>query len=261
MFTHSRVLVRAAFAAGLALLMPSPVVAVADVPTAPALCSAEQEREAGDSADTAELCLRLLMQSAEARRVSVPVPEDPEKITPFEMKTEIGVSPGVRKSLYGEPDNSDGIAGYQNTATRAAYFTGFYTATQGGDLYTGPPEAETEVREAERKDDAEAAAGLHNYLAQKAGAGYGKSSHNDKDLDPKLLAAKKTALTAEKRAKALKYIYTDGSEETVEPTDPEDMEASDNTPAVRGVDVQDLIAADKAEAAAVDAARTLGWLK
>lgn len=187
----SRVLVHAALAVGIGLAVP--VTAFEELPTAPKLCSAEQERAAEAKPDpvAVEECANLRIQSAEARRSSVPVEEDPEKITPFRMKSDIGVSPETRKQLFGEGDSATGsTSAYEQAATRAYYFTGFFTAQQGGALYVPPVAVESTE---------ESTVGLEPYLQKKAGGADGKS-HDDKNLTARLLAAKKTAHVAAVRA-------------------------------------------------------------
>ncbi|MFB8276625.1 hypothetical protein [Nocardia colli] len=252
MLISSRVLVRAMLAVGIGLLIPAPTTAFAELPTAPKLCSAEQERAAEAKPDpvAVEACANLRIQSAEARRSSVPVEEDPETITPFNMKSDIGVSPETRKRLFGEGDSATGsTSAYEQTATRAYYFTGFFTAQQGGALYV-PPAA---VESAE-----ESHSGLDAYLAKKAGGADGKS-HDDKNLTASLLAAKKTAHVAAVRA----ILLAGGNPRLPEASD--DAEADDQAAAEFGsIDpgdtVENRIAANEAEQAAVAAAIAAGWL-
>ncbi|MFI6997029.1 hypothetical protein [Nocardia sp. NPDC050175] len=234
-------------AVGAGLLIPTPAIASADPSTAPKVCSEQQEKDA----DAATECARLRTRSAEARRSSVPVPEDPEAISPFDMKGNIGVTPQNRKALFGEATddkNAGTVSAYKSTAIRAAYYTGFYTARQGGDLYFRPSSVES------RKSDTPA--GLADYLLRKSGGSDGKT-HDDRDLTPQLLTAKKTALTALARAEILA-----GSSPNLPTTD--DMEADDAlaaefADAIPGDTVPNRIAADKAESEAVKAAQAAGW--
>ncbi|MFE9581707.1 hypothetical protein ACFYO1_35400 [Nocardia sp. NPDC006044] len=234
--------------AGAGVLIPAQGIASAELPTAPKVCTEQQEKDADAAAATE--CARLRTRSAEARRSSVPVPENPEKITPFEMKSDIGVEPAEQKSLFGEAtdnENAGTVGAYRDTAARAAYFTGFYTARQGGELYFLP----SSVESADAK-------GLTDYLLKKAGGNDGKT-HDDRDLTPELLTAKKTALTALARADILTGKFPDLPDTgDIEADDAAAAEFEDATP---GDTVANRIAADRAEAAAVKAAQAAGWIK
>ncbi|MFI7000785.1 hypothetical protein [Nocardia sp. NPDC050175] len=254
MVVSSRVPLYATLAVSLGMAIPAPVIALADPPATPALCSEQQESDADKNADTAAIakCARLRTQSAENRRASVPVPEDPEKIT-NPTKTNIGTSPAVREGLFGVPEDNpdpDSVAGYKKAAIRAAYYTCFYTAREGGALYFNPAAVQS-LSEEDKKDSQ-----LANFMIRKAGGGHGKDTHNDDDLKPELLTAKTAALTAEASAK---FLAGEGAEPKSMPdsAELEDMESV----AVPGDNLRNRVAADKAEAKAVEAAKAAGWIK
>ncbi|MFD6155754.1 hypothetical protein ACFWF7_05920 [Nocardia sp. NPDC060256] len=259
MLVSSRVLARATLVVGVGLMIPTPAIALAGPPT---LCTDQQERDAEEKPDpvAVDKCGQLRVQSAEARRSSVPVSEDPEKITPFKLKTGQGVEPQTQQSLFGDAEFSDtgSVSAYENAAIRAAYYTGFYTAEKGGALYFDPVKVES-------ASDPEPDKSLSNYLYKKSGGGT-VDKHDDKTLPPKLLNAKTTAAAARARARLLAGEHPDMPESTESHGD--DMEADmaadaaaeaefrDTAP---GDTVENRIKANKAEAAAVDAARAAGW--
>ncbi|KIA65624.1 hypothetical protein [Nocardia vulneris] len=164
-------------------------------------------------------------------------------------------------------ENGGGRRDYVRAAARAAYYTGFYTARQGGALYADPTKVPTTT-------DVPQDAQLASFLTKKLGGGDGKT-HDDQNLTPELLTAKHTALAA---AAAARFLAGDGTAGqgpaagAPDATDPDsdDMDADARPDAAAlaelartgpaGDTVRNRIAANKAEAAAVDAARVLGWL-
>ncbi|AFU05069.1 hypothetical protein [Nocardia brasiliensis] len=269
MLARARLLLPTAVAVGFGLVLPGSAPALADPPAAPTLCTEQQERDADAAADTAAIdeCSRLRIQSAKLRQANVPVPEDPEKITPFVLKTDIGVSPETRKEMFGDStvtENGGGRRDYVRATARAAYYTGFYTARQGGALYADPAKVPT-TTDVPQDDQ------LASFLTKKLGGGDGKT-HDDQNLTPELLTAKHTALAAAAAARFLAGDGTAGQGPAPDATDPDsdDMEADARPDAAAlaelartgpaGDSVRNRIAANKAEAAAVDAARVLGWL-
>ncbi|MFD6161007.1 hypothetical protein ACFWF7_03325 [Nocardia sp. NPDC060256] len=267
MLVSSRVLARAALVAGVGLLIPAPATALADIPTAPTLCTPEQERNAeggqgGDSMDSTDAgiraeCARRRTESASIRMQSVPLGgDDPEKITPYTLKTDIGVSPKERKAMFGGAKSSkdpNEAGTYEDAAIFAAYYTVYYAAHKGGAVYF---DRETLVAEMDGVKDKEARVDL---MVRKGGGGDG-APHDDANLTPELLKVKETAVAASARARILAGDSSEGlSKATPDVVAMADIEARDST--TPGLSLENRVAANEAEAAAVDAAVKAGWLK
>lgn len=270
MLVRSRILVHTAVALGVLLAIPAHAVVHASPPTAPTLCTAQEEidadkKHADNNDETAvKKCVRLRIQSALIRKANVPViqgpegPEDPEKITPFTLKTDIGVSPKERKQMFGEGGlNENGSdSDYATAATNAAFYTCYFVARSGGALC----EADTDNKAGANEDSQ-----LKDYLIKKRGGGDGQA-HADSRIDPVLVTAKTSALVAQGCAKALANYGTctlpDESEKPDTSTQSgtsDDMEADSQHEEVSSL-VYRRILANAAEKAAVDAARANGWL-
>lgn len=153
--------------------------------------------------------------------------------------------------MFGEghaASNAASPSGYEQAATRAAYYTGFYSARMGGSVYFTPSSATSDQ--------------LRSFLIKKSGGGDGQT-HDDKNLPAAVLATKTTALDAVARAKILggKSSTTAGPEVEELPfaddMDADVAKAGPNT--APGDNVENRIKANEAEAAAVQAARDDGW--
>ncbi|MEV6558400.1 hypothetical protein AB0M22_22000 [Nocardia sp. NPDC051756] len=273
MLVRSRVLVHSAIALGVLAVIPAHAVVRAEPPAAPTLCSKQEEvdadkkhAETGDES-AVKKCVHLRIQSALIRKANVPVvqgpngPEDPEKITPFVLKTDIGVSPKERKRMFGEGGlNENGTDyDYATAATSAAFYTCYYVARSGGALCST---ATDEQAMGKTNQDEQ----LKEFLIKKRGGNDGQE-HDDSRIDQVLVSAKTTALTAEGCARALANYGTcaqpDESEAPDTSAKPGTSDEMDDEKEYEDVSslVHKRIAADKAEAAAVAAAKANGWLE
>ncbi|MFB8280773.1 hypothetical protein [Nocardia colli] len=264
MLVRSRILIHTAIALGVLVVIPTHAIVRAEPPTAPTLCTQQQEiaadnkhAETGDES-AVKKCVHLRIQSALLRKENVPVvqgpngPEDPEKITPFTLKTDIGVTPQERKKMFGEGElNENGSDhDYATAATSAAFYTCYYVARSGGALCSSPA-----ADKAGAQDDEQ----LKEFLIKKRGGNDGQE-HADSRIDPALVKAKTTALTAEGCARALaNYGTCTQLNESEEPDTSDDLEKDSQQEEISSL-VQKRIDANTAEKAAVDAAKANGWL-
>ncbi|MFD6158691.1 hypothetical protein ACFWF7_01375 [Nocardia sp. NPDC060256] len=214
----SRVLATAAVGVSLAVLTPSTAYA-ADPPTAPKLCTPDQENAAAGDRDAVNACDQARSDSAKARYAGVPLSDnDKERSDPFTLKSEPGQKPRDRRDLYADSDDLS----YVTFAERAAWVTCRFALTKGGELCKGPQKCEM-IKQADLQDSC---------YRNEGGRPDDGVVRDDTKLPAELRAAKSTAQAAAAAGKGLKQTSSS----------------------------DDYIKADKAEAAAVAAARELGWV-
>ncbi|MFC9433931.1 hypothetical protein [Nocardia sp. NPDC057030] len=97
---QARTLVSAILAVTAGLLLTNPIAVAADPPR---LCTAEQERAAEGNEDAARACNEARAASAAARYRAVPLNAElkAEWVRPNAPKSDVGVSPQKKKSLFG----------------------------------------------------------------------------------------------------------------------------------------------------------------
>lgn len=177
-----RYLAALAVAAAIGAGFTVPATAVAqELPSAPALCTPEQERS-GDQ-DVIQGCLTKRIDSAKARYEGIPLEEGEKTPETYQMRADVGVAPA-------DPKDGTDVAAYRAWATEASAATCRMVARNGGSLCT--------------KDFKGCVKAVYeDYCVLVAGGSpTDGQTHDDESLSMVLSEAKRTAAAADKAAAA-----------------------------------------------------------